>query len=140
MRIRKNGKVIRLTESDLMRITRKVLREQDEPKFSLMDIGMDTNKLEGVLSKLIQMYKPKEDKYGTYVLLNPADFSKNNIDSKLDLSTTKGKIAQKIRKRLIDNKLIAIDPSKKADGGMMFGTKGDGKFKIYFKKPSSKKF
>ena len=30
MRIRKNGKVIRLTESDLMRITRKVLREQNE--------------------------------------------------------------------------------------------------------------
>jgi len=34
MRIRKNGKVIRLTESDLMRITRKVLREQDETKKS----------------------------------------------------------------------------------------------------------
>ena len=33
MRIRKNGKVIRLTESDLMRITRKVLREQDEKTF-----------------------------------------------------------------------------------------------------------
>jgi len=33
MRIRKNGKVIRLTESDLMRITRKVLREQDEKEY-----------------------------------------------------------------------------------------------------------
>ena len=34
MRIRKNGKVIRLTESDLMRITRKVLREQEEKSVS----------------------------------------------------------------------------------------------------------
>jgi ribosomal protein S8 len=33
MRIRKNGKVIRLTESDLMRITKKVLREQDEKEY-----------------------------------------------------------------------------------------------------------
>ncbi len=34
MRIRKNGKVIRLTESDLMRITRKVVREQEEKSVS----------------------------------------------------------------------------------------------------------
>lgn len=45
MRIRKNGKVIRLTESDLMRITRKVLREQDEPKKSSTSMNPDMAKL-----------------------------------------------------------------------------------------------
>lgn len=41
MRIRKNGKVISLTESDLMRITRKVLREQEAPKeTSIVALGI----------------------------------------------------------------------------------------------------
>ena len=43
MRIRKNGKVIRLTESDLMRITRKVLREQDETKTTNSTVEMNTD-------------------------------------------------------------------------------------------------
>jgi len=34
MRIRKNGRVIRLTESDLRRITRKVMSEQEEDPYS----------------------------------------------------------------------------------------------------------
>lgn len=44
MRIRKNGKVISLTESDLMRITRKVLREQKAPiETSIVALGIPKN-------------------------------------------------------------------------------------------------
>ncbi len=42
MRIRKNGKVIRLTESDLRRITKKVLRERFEDEDEDYTYGSDT--------------------------------------------------------------------------------------------------
>ena len=32
MRIRKNGKIVRLTESDLQRIVRRIMKEEEEPK------------------------------------------------------------------------------------------------------------
>ena len=40
MRIKKNGKVVRITESDLQRIVKKVLNEQ-ETKFKVEDISDD---------------------------------------------------------------------------------------------------
>ena len=48
MRIRKNGKVIRLTESDLRRITKKVLREQSggSDKKHITDYYEVKNKIE----------------------------------------------------------------------------------------------
>jgi len=45
MRVRKNGKVITLTESDLMRITRKVLKEQEETKKASASMDPDMAKL-----------------------------------------------------------------------------------------------
>jgi hypothetical protein len=50
MRIRKNGKVVRLTESDLMRITRKVLREQKGPEANIDSLGIqqDSNTREDI--------------------------------------------------------------------------------------------
>jgi hypothetical protein len=145
MRIRKNGKVVRLTESDLMRITRKVLREQKEPKFSLMDIGMGGDDLEDILSRIVQDYDPREDKTGTYVSLNPADFTNERFDTVFGGSPTPEKrMAGKIRKKLVDSKLLAKNPGSseknRNQGGYMFGPKGNGSFKIYFKSPKNIKF
>jgi hypothetical protein len=144
MRIRKNGKVVRLTESDLMRITRKVLREQKEPKFSLMDIGISGNQLEKVLSKIVHMYDPQTDKTGTYVFLDPADFTNERLDTKFGDTSREKTIALKIRKKLVDSKLLAKNPGSseknRNQGGYMFGPKGNGSFKIYFKSPKNIKF
>ena len=137
MRIRKNGKVISLTESDLMRITRKVLREQDEtktPKFSLMNLGLDGNVLERVLSTISQDWSPKTDKSGTYIFLSPSDFRTEGFISE-KLGGKMGKEYMKIFNALVSAGLLAADPSEKTSGGVMFGPKGKGNFQIYFKKP-----
>ena len=52
MRIRKNGKVIRLTESDLRRITKKVLREQESSNKTLVN-KVKTEGLKNISDKMI---------------------------------------------------------------------------------------
>ena len=140
MRVRKNGKVITLTESDLMRITRKVLKEQEEsknPKFSLMNLGMSGDQLENVLSKLTPGYNPKEDKFGTYLFLNPADFlSIDKVSEKI--GSGMGKEYTKILDALVNAELLAKDPNDDM-GGYMFGPKGKQNYQLYFKKPKKQK-
>jgi len=147
MRIRKNGKVISLTESDLMRITRKVLREQDEtktPKFSLMNLGMDGSVLERILSKLAQDYNPKEDKHGTYIFLNPSDFDRYRIEDVFGFPSKEAKGAEKIADSLVSAGLIKTKPGEDYAAGTQpvyeFGPKGKQNFQLYFKKAKKEKF
>jgi len=53
MKIRKNGRIVRLTESDLKRITKKILREQTQPRFAI-NIGVSVQQVEAVVSNSLQ--------------------------------------------------------------------------------------
>jgi hypothetical protein len=48
MKIKKNGKVIRLTESDLRRIAKRFLNENEDPKKIVIDCIMKHTSLEDV--------------------------------------------------------------------------------------------
>ena len=53
MKIKKNGKVVNLTESDLRRITKRFLNENDDPKSFVIDCIMENTTL-----KDIDIYSP----------------------------------------------------------------------------------
>ena len=48
MKIKKNGKVIRLTESDLRRIAKRFLNENEDPKKIVIDCIMENTSLKDV--------------------------------------------------------------------------------------------
>ena len=48
MKIRKNGKVIRLSESDLRRIAKRFLNENEDPKQIVIDCIMENTSLKDV--------------------------------------------------------------------------------------------
>ena len=48
MKIKKNGKVIRLTESDLRRITKRYLNENEDPKQIVIDCIMENTSLKDI--------------------------------------------------------------------------------------------
>ena len=48
MKIKKNGKVVNLTESDLRRITKRFLNENDDPKSFVIDCIMENTTLKDI--------------------------------------------------------------------------------------------
>lgn len=48
MKIKKNGKVIRLTESDLRRIAKRFLSENEDPKQIVIDCVMENTSLKDI--------------------------------------------------------------------------------------------
>ena len=48
MKIKKNGKVVNLTESDLRRITKRFLNENDDPKSFVIDCIMKNTTLKDI--------------------------------------------------------------------------------------------
>jgi len=87
MKIKKNGKVVKLTESDLQRIVKKVLNE--EIKFNVDDtsFGVDGEEMEDY-STTYSYYDPKRGNYqtkrGTYTDHNDDEYSGEWYDYEFD--------------------------------------------------------
>jgi len=115
MRIRKNGKVIRLTESDLRRITKKVLREQTEmidytiyPNFTIEDktlYSTPSEYFEKMVEKYGYNYTDVLDELGKLyvnqiVVVLPSDDNEGMVFS---FGEGKDKYLESIKKYLIKN-------------------------------------
>tara|TARA_R110000803_G_scaffold163485_2_gene227155 strand:- start:9122 stop:9583 length:462 start_codon:yes stop_codon:yes gene_type:complete len=117
MKIRKNGRIVRLTESDLKRITKKILREQTQPRFTI-NIGVGTQQVEAVVSKLLTVDGLQTDANGSrYFILNPSDFSGARISK---LTTKEQKIANSIVQSLVSNNIVEFSKG----GGIVQDTGG----------------
>jgi len=106
MKIRKNGRIVRLTESDLKRITKKILREQTQPRFAI-NIGVSVQQVEAVVSKLLTVNRLQTAANGgRFFILNPSDFGGARISN---LPTKEQKIANSIVQSLISNNILEYD-------------------------------
>ena len=69
MKIKKNGKVIRLTESDLKRIVKRVLNEQEEQTYILLDTEWENNVPHRVKVLTNQGFNDIEDKDAVEIMM-----------------------------------------------------------------------
>lgn len=125
MKIRKNGRIIRLTESDLKRITKKILREQTQSRFAI-NIGVSVPQVEAVVSKLLTVDGIQTNADGSrYFILNPSDFSGARISK---LTTKEQKIANSIVQSLVSNNIVEFSKGgrKVRDIGGKQGGSGTG--------------